>query len=139
MPPKPVGLDLATFPTADCLMRPPILTWCLCETDFGRLDSALALFLQVGWAVVGDGFGDSGRFNAFSSQLDLVGLQRLGSMVFDGLDGMPASSSFSSPRPVSIDIRLDDLEISPRSDGLSPCCEVGLLEVGVAESLRTVP
>ena len=123
MPPRPVGLDLATFPSADCLMSPPILTWCLCETEVGRLDSALALFLQVGWEGFEVGLGDSGLFNAFSSQLDLVGLQRLGSIVFDGLDGILASSSFSASRLVlvSIDRLLDDLETSPRSDALSPC------------------
>ncbi len=59
--------------------------------------------------------GDSGFFRALSSQLDLVGLHLLGSMVLDGLEGGVVSPwvvvcTELSPWPILIPIRVCVLE-----------------------------
>ena len=81
-------------PRGGDLINPPMLTSCLGPFLGLRPKSTLPVCLdllisdiQAGCCGggVGLGLGDSGLFRALSSQLDLVGLHRLGSMVFEGL------------------------------------------------------
>lgn len=103
----PVVFGLAPPSNGVDLIRPPMLTSCLCGEP-GRLPwllglAILLLFSSViqsgwdGWCLdcgFGWGFGDSGLLRALSNQLDLVGLHRLESIVLEGLVGsLPSALS----------------------------------------------
>lgn len=76
-------------------------------------------------AGLGGNFGESGLLSALSSQLDFVGLQRLGSIVLEGLTGRDASSG--NPVFWNGGGLLDDgvLGRLSNADSSPPCREAG--------------
>lgn len=147
MPPNPVELGLAPPPIGEDLINPPMLTWCLCDMDNGRPLPSPPVFcllssdIQVGCVGVPGldcGFGESGLLRAVSSQLALVGLQRRGSIVLEGLVGILASGSSTLAASVSAmegsgAIVLADVSIS---SCCSPWRDDGLLDPGVVDFSR---
>ena len=92
-------MGFANPPSGGDLISPPMLTSCFGLTIEVRVRSTLPLCFVL---LISDihagcgggaafGFGESGLFKTLSSQLDFVGLHRLVSMVFEGLEGGVAS------------------------------------------------